>query len=162
MLSMKMIQKITFYKWHLAKCRKIYTLRGTPFKFTRMVLILITWLNWFFLFEGNVNSTAYINLLQESVIPRILKDFHDEHFYFQHYRCVTNYNDEILQGRWIWQKGSAHYTVCSSDLFLFWNFSRIKFILKRNQTVVEFRVPIEKNVIKYQIKWFSKFIMFKP
>ena len=100
--------------------------------------------------ERNVNGADYFDLLYESVVPGILKDFHDENFYFYHdHRCVTSYLDEILLWRWIRRKGPTHYLVRSPDLisldFFFWRFPKNKVYFKKPQTVAELQVVIEKE-----------------
>ena len=46
------------------------------------------------LFEenNNGNDATYINLLQESVMSRILKDFHNQKFYFQQDEVPLHYH----------------------------------------------------------------------
>lgn len=55
---------------------------------------------------------VYLDLLQQSVMPSIRKDFEDEELYFQQagaprhdHRDVTSFLDEILPNRWIGRRG---------------------------------------------------------
>ena len=95
-----------------------------------------------------------MNLLQQSVMPSIKKDFEDEEFYFQqdgappHYhRDVRFFLDEVLPNRWIGRRGFVEYPPRSPDLtpldFFLWGYLKDKVYATKPTTVAELREAIE-------------------
>lgn len=97
-----------------------------------------------------------LNLLRQSVMPRIREAFGDEEFYFQqdgappHYhRDVTSYLDEILPNRWVGRRGSVEYPPRSPDVtpldFFLWGHLKDKVYATRPAAVAALRVAIERE-----------------
>ena len=132
-----------------------------------MVLNIITWLNWIFrfwiksqwwcLFQFTA-GISYPTYSQRFLWLKLL-------FLTRHklcYRCITNYHDEILTGRLIWQKGPTYYSR-SPDLnlfnFFFCGFLKNKIYFKKLQTIAELWVCIRKNVTKWNASYFSTVVL---
>ena len=99
-----------------------------------------------FFFYDTVTSLAYLNLLQQYLIPIIREVFKNEEFYFQqdgavpHYpHDVRSFLEEILPNRWIRRKGFVEYTIRSPNLkqldFLLWEYLKDKVYATKPATV---------------------------
>ncbi|XP_076305614.1 uncharacterized protein LOC143222676 [Tachypleus tridentatus] len=110
-----------------------------------------------FCFENTVTGFVYLNLLQESVVPRIRGQFRDEEFYFQHdgapphyHRNVRAYLDENLPNRWIGRRGSTEFPSRSPDLtpldfFFLWGYVKDNVYSTKPAAINELRAATERE-----------------
>ena len=111
-----------------------------------------------FFFDQTVTGDVYLNLLQESVGPRVEEIFGDEEIYFQqdgappHYhRDVRAYLEATFPNRWIGRRGSVDFPARSPDLtpmdFFLWGYLKDKVYGSKPATVDELKEEIERQCL---------------
>lgn len=111
-----------------------------------------------FFFDQTVTGDVYRNLLQESTVPRLAELFGDEEIYCQqeHLLTTTVMSRPISMqlfwpDRWLGQRGSIEFLVCSPDLtppdFFLWGYLKDKVYGSKPATVNELKVEIERQCL---------------
>lgn len=124
-----------------------------------------------FIIEGNLNGDRYLDLLRESIVPAISREFPpedeehavDESIWFQqdgappHFAVnVRDYLDQTFPDQWIGRRGSIEWPARSPDLspldYFLWGYLKSKVYVNRPENLQELseRILAEARTIDQQ------------